>query len=192
MNIKRNNYCFKKSSEITGCILAGLLLGGMITIAATSPFFIQNLLRVFKDLKKYKSKKVYDTFYRLKEQGYVNFYEKNNQIFVSLTEKGKKKAGWMQVDNLKINKPKRWDGKWRVLLFDITELKRLHREALRGKLISMGFTMLQKSVWVIPYNCAKEVKILKSFFGLSDKEIRMLVVEDIGEDGEYKKFFKIN
>jgi len=164
----------------------------MVAIAATSPYFAQNLLRGFKYFKKYKSKKVYDTFYRLKKQGYVTFYKKNNQVFISLTEKGKKKAGWMQIDNLKIKKPKKWDGKWRVLMFDVKELKKLYREALRGKLIGMGFVMLQKSVWVVPYDCRKEVEILKSFFGLSGKEVRLLVVEDIGEDKEYRRYFKLS
>ena len=189
--MKRYKYCFRKSSEIAGYILAALMLGGMIAIAATSPFFIQNLLRGLKGLKKYEGKKVYDTFYRLKQRGYINFYKKNNQIFISLTEKGRKKAGWTQMDDLKIKKPKKWDGKWRILLFDIAELKRLYREALRGKLISMGFAMFQKSVWIIPYECKKEVELLKSFFGLSNKEIRLLTVENIGEDGEFRKFFKL-
>ena len=193
MKIKRRGYYFRKpKSEIALYILGALLLGGMIAIAATSPFFVQNLLRGFKKLKKYENKRIYDTFYRLKEQGFINFYEKNNQIFISLTEKGKKKAGWMQIDNLKIKKSEKWDGKWRLLLFDIKQMKKLYREALRGKLINMGFVMLQKSVWVIPYDCAKEAELLKSFFGLSDKEVRLLVVDDIGEDKEYRKYFKLN
>ena len=190
--MKRYNYSFRRSLDITTYILGALLLGGMIAIAATSPFFIQNLLRGFKRLNKYEKKKIYDTFYRLKEQGYINFYEKNNQVFISLTKKGEKKAGWMQIDNLEIKKTQKWDGKWRVLLFDIAELRRLHREALRGKLINMGFVMLQKSAWIIPYDCIKEVGLVKSFFGLSDKEIRLLVVENIGPDREYRKFFKLN
>jgi DNA-binding transcriptional regulator PaaX len=192
MKIKRYGYYFKKpKSEIAKDILSLLVFGGGVAIAATSPFFIQNMLREFKRLKKYKSKKVYDTFYRLKKQGFIDFYEKNNQIFISLTKKGKRKAGWMQINDLRVNKPKKWDRKWRVIMFDIVQLKRLYREALRGKLINMGFVMLQKSVWIIPYDCAKEVELLKSFFGLSSQEIRMLVVEDIGEDKKYKKFFNL-
>jgi len=189
---KRPEYFFRKpTSEIVGYILGALLLGGMIAIAATSPFFARNLIRGFGKLDKYPSKKVYDTFYKLKERGLINFYKRNNQIYFSLTEKGKKKAGWMQVDDLKIKKPEKWDGKWRILIFDIAELRKLYREAFRGKLISLGFVMLQKSAWINPYECKKEIETLKSFFGLSGKEIRILVVGDIGEDKEYKKFFKL-
>lgn len=185
-------YYFKKpKSEIVKDILGLLVLSGAVAIAATSPYFIQNLLREFKKLNKYSKKKVYIAFYDLKKSGDINFYKKNNQLYFSLTKKGKKRAGWMQVDSLRIKKPRKWDGKWRVLLFDIVELKRFFREALRSKLVGMGFVMLQKSAWIIPYECRDEVETLKSFFGLSNKEVRLLTVQNIGEDKEYKKYFKL-
>ena len=96
-----------------------------------------------------------------------------------------------QIDDLKIKKPKKWDRKWRVLIFDIAQLKKIYREALRGKLKVLGFYQLQKSVWVHPFDCKAEIKMLKDFFGLSDREIRLIVAENIGEYGEIKKFFKM-
>ena len=189
---KYRNYFSSPKSEIAKDILRFLIIGGMVAIAATSPFFIVNLMKGLKRLKKYPNKKVYDTFYKLKEQGLVNYYEKNNQIYISLTEKGKKKAGWMQIDDLKIEKPKKWDGKWRILLFDISEMKRTYREALRGKLKELDFRLFQKSAWINPYNCAKEVNLLKSFFGLSDKEAKLIVSREIGGDKEFRRFFKLD
>jgi len=189
---KRKNYFKNSASEITKEILAILILSGAIAIAATSPYFIYNIIKSLKRFKKYPHKKVYDTFYRLKERGFINFYYKNNQLYISLTEKGKKKAGWMQIDALKIKKPKKWDGKWRILLFDIAQLKKLYREALRGKLKDLNFKLFQKSAWITPFDCKKEINMLKSFFGLSDKEIRLVVVEDIGDDKEFQKIFKLD
>ena len=189
---KYKNYFSSPKSEIAKDILRFFVIGGMVTIAATSPFFIVNLIKGFKRLKKYPNKKVYDTFYKLEKQDLINFYEKNNQIYISLTEKGKKKAGWMQIDDLKIEKPKKWDGKWRILLFDISEMKRTYREALRGKLKDLNFQLFQKSAWINPYDCIKEVNLLKSFFGLSDKEIKLIVSREIGDDKEFKKFFELD
>ncbi|HCC59598.1 MAG: hypothetical protein A2402_03400 [Candidatus Staskawiczbacteria bacterium RIFOXYC1_FULL_37_43] len=190
--MSKYRYYFRKpKSEIAKDILGSLIIGGMIAVAATSPFFIINLIKCFKGLKKYPNKKVYDTFYKLKKQGLVDFYKKNNQIYISLTEKGKKKAGWMQIDALKIKKPKKWDGKWRILLFDIMETKKFHREALRGKLIELGFRLLQKSAWVIPYECKDEIGLLKSFFGLSDKEVKLVVAQSIEGEKELKERFKL-
>ena len=190
--MSKYRYYFRKpKSEIAKDILGSLIIGGMIAVAATSPFFIINLIKCFKGLKKYPNKKVYDNFYKLKKQGLVDFYEKNNQIYISLTEKGKKKAGWMQIDALKIKKTKKWDGKWRILLFDIVETKKFHREALRGKLIELGFRLLQKSAWVIPYECKDEIGLLKSFFGLSDKEVKLVVAQSIEGEKELKERFKL-
>lgn len=164
----------------------------MVTIAATSPFFIVNILKGLKSFKKYPNKKVYDTFYKLKKQGLIDFYKKNNQIYISLTEKGKKKADWMHIDDLEIKKPKKWDGKWRILLFDIAEMKRIYREALRGKLKELNFQLFQKSAWIIPYDCTEEINLLKSFFGLKDKEVRLIISENIGDDKEFIKSFELN
>ena len=190
--MSKYRYYFRKpKSEIAKDILGSLIIGGIIAVAATSPFFIVNLIKGFKGLKKYPNKKVYDNFYKLKKQGLVDFYEKNNQIYISLTEKGKKKAGWMQIDALKIKKTKKWDGKWRILLFDIVETKKFHREALRGKLIELGFRLLQKSAWIIPYECKDEIGLLKSFFGLSDKEVKLVVAQSVEGEKELKEIFKL-
>ena len=188
---KYKNYFSSPKSEIAKDILSFLVLAGIITIAATSPFFVVNILKGFKGFKKYPNKKVYDTFYKLKKQGLINFYKKNNQIYISLTEKGKRRAGWMQINDLKIKKPKKWDGKWRILLFDIAEMKREYREALRGKLKDLNFQLFQKSAWIMPYDCSREVNLLKSFFGLKDGEVRLIVSNNIGDDKELRSSFEL-
>jgi len=101
-------------------------------------------------------------------------------------------AGFLQIDDLKIKRPKKWDGKWRVLIFDIAQLKKLYREALRGKLKELGFYQLQKSVWVCPFDCRAEVEILKDFFGLKDNELRLILAIDIENDTFLKKHFKLS
>ncbi|MBI2041973.1 MAG: hypothetical protein HYT20_03070 [Candidatus Nealsonbacteria bacterium] len=189
---KYKYYFAKPRSEIVKDALKGLAVTGAICIAATSPYFATNLLRGLQNGKKYnKSKKIYDTFYNLKRQGYINIENKNHQIYISLTREGKKKAGRFQIDSLKINKPKKWDKKWRLVIFDIAQLKRLQRNAFRGKLKELGFCPLQKSVWVHPYKCNDEIGLLREFFGLSQKEIRLIIAEDIEEERFLRKIFKL-
>jgi len=96
----------------------------------------------------------------------INIQKENHQVYISLTEKGKKKAGWLQIDNLKIFRPKKWDQKWRLIMFDITQLKKTHRDAFRGKLKELGFQPFQKSVWIHPFDCEAEIDLLRKFFGL--------------------------
>lgn len=193
MGIQKYKYYFRKpKSEIVKDILTWLLIGGAISVAATSPYFINNLLRNYKQWKKYPKKKTYNAFYLLRKQGCINFITRHHQIYISLTEKGKKKAGMFQIDSLKINRPKIWDKKWRLIIFDIAELKKIYREAFRGKLKELGFYPLQKSVWVFPFDCKAEIDLLKAFFGLSNDEIKLVIVEKIDDDDKLKGIFKLN
>ena len=192
MGIRKYKYYFKKpKSEIVKDILYWLFVSESVAIAATSPYFFRNLLRGFKKFNKYPRKKVYDTFYYLRKQGFLEISQKNHQIYISLTKEGRKKAGLFQIDNLKIKRPKKWDGKWRIVIFDIAQLKKIYREALRGKLKELGFRPLQKSIWIYPFNCRAEVELLKDFFGLSENEIRLILAEDIGNDKKLKEIFKL-
>jgi hypothetical protein len=124
MGIKKYKYYFKKpKSEIVKDIFCWLAIGGVIAIAASSPYFIRNLLSNYKKLRKYPKKKVKDTFYNLKKQGLIEIKKRNHQIYITLTEEGKRKAGIFQLNDLKIKKPKKWDGKWRLVIFESLNLK---------------------------------------------------------------------
>lgn len=192
MGLKKYKYYFKKPrSEIVKDILYWLLVSGMVIIAAQSPYFVRNLLRNFSRFKKYSIRKLSSTFWKLKKKGLIKIQNINHQIYISLTEEGKRIAGWMQIDDLTIKKPKKWDGFWRIVIFDISELKKLHREAFRGKLKELGFYPLQKSVWVHPFDCQAEIELLRDFFGLSEKELRLIVSNNIGDDKELRKIFKL-
>lgn len=191
--MSKYKYYFKKpKSEIVKDILKCLAVTGAVSIAATSPYFISNILKGFQNAKKYKRRRICDTFYRLKKEGCINIQKVNHQIYISLTEEGKKKAGRLQIDALKINTPKQWDGKWRMVIFDISQPKLSKREAFRGKLKELGFYPLQKSVWIHPYKCEDEIQVLKDFFGLGTKEIRVITAEKIDDDRSIIKIFKLS
>lgn len=197
MSLKKYKYYFKKpKSEIVKDILKFLLISGAFVMAASSEKFWwnfwQKVLGIKKDFNEYPKKKVYDNFYLLLKQGLIKVEKKRKQIYIYLTEKGKAKANWLQINDLKIKRPKKWDGKWRILIFDISQMKKIYREALRGKLKELGFFPLQKSVWVHPFNCEAEIELLREFFGFSQKEMRLILAEDIGSAENFKKFFKLS
>lgn len=192
MGVKKYKYYFKKPrSEIGKDILYWLMVAGMVSIATTSPYFVRNLLVHRNKFKKHPKQKISDAFYNLKRQGLIDVQKKNHQIYVSLTEKGKKKANWLQIDNLKIPKPKKWDKKWRIVMFDIPQLRKFYRDAFRGKLKQLGFRPFQKSIWIYPFDCRAEIELLQKFFGLSEKELRLVVAADIGNDRELRKMFSL-
>ncbi len=192
MALKKYKYYFRKPrSEIVKDIFSLLLASGVILIAASSPYFVRSILNNFNKLGKYSKKRIDNTFYNLKKQGLIKIESRNHQIYVSLTNEGRRKAGIFQINNLKIKKPKKWDKKWRIAMFDISENKKIRREALRGKLKELGFYQLQKSVWVYPYDCQSEIELLKDFFNLSQKEIKIVVAEKVSDDRELKEFFQL-
>lgn len=191
--MSRYKYYFRKpKSEITKDIFKWLAAAGVVCVVATSPYFTTNIIRNFKNRSKYKRKKVSDTFYNLRRQGCVKIEEKNHQIYISLTERGRKMAGRFQIDSLKINEPKKWDKKWRLVIFDIAQLKSLQRSVFRGKLKDLNFYPLQKSVWIHPYSCKDEIGLLREFFGLNKKEVRLITADNIEEDDFLRKIFKLS
>ncbi|MDP2926881.1 MAG: hypothetical protein Q8N65_01965 [bacterium] len=192
MRWKKYKYYIKKpKSEIVKDILYWLMIAGTVYIAAGSPRFVPGLIRAHRKLKKYPRKKIYDTFYHLRRRGLIESRIEGKQIYINLTEEGKKKAGYFQINDLKIKRPKIWDKKWRLVIFDISELKKTHREAFRGKLKEMGFYLLQKSVWAYPFDCEAEIELLRDFFSLKENDLRLIVAEKIGHDGEIKSRFKV-
>jgi CRISPR-associated endonuclease Cas2 len=116
---------------------------------------------------------------------------RGKQLYISLTEDGKKRVRENQIDYLEIKKPLSWDHRWRVLIFDIKEKQRLKREALRGKLKDLGLFKLQDSVWVCPYDFQKEVAILRNFFGLNKNEMKLIIASNIEDDEDARRHFKL-
>jgi len=53
-----------------------------------------------------------------------------------------------------------WDGRWRLVLFDVPTAQNAHRARLRRYLREKGFGYLQNSVWITPDSLAEERQIL--------------------------------
>ena len=56
---------------------------------------------------------------------------------------------------------KKWDKKWRMVIFDIPEAKRPARDQIRRLLKDLGFLKLQISVWVHPLPCLEQFRIIR-------------------------------
>jgi len=111
-------------------------------------------------------------------------------ITLVLTDKGKLRALTYKFQEMKIEK-RDWDGKWRIVVFDIPEKIRKGRDALRSKLKELGFYELQKSVFIFPYNCEKEINFIIEFFDLR-KYVRCGTLNAIDNELHLKKIFELN
>lgn len=180
--------------KITKLILRRLLIAGTIFIAAQSPYFWRQFYkRLFsgKLINDIKKQRLENSFYYLLKKGLIKIERKNKQVYISLTNDGEILAGKYQINGLYIKPQKKWDGRWRVIIFDIPEEMRIKREALRGRLKELGFYYLQKSVWICPYPCWREIKLLRDFFRLSMENILVLEVLKIENNKFLREIFKV-
>jgi len=100
---------------------------------------------------------------------------------------------WFEKSKFKYFKLKtvKWDKKWRIIIFDIPQEIHNKRNWLRKKLKTLGFYMIQKSVFLFPYPCEEELKDICSHLGVADY-IDILVADSIGfKEQEIKKFFQL-
>ena len=83
---------------------------------------------------------------------------------------------------------KQWDGKWRLITFDVPIKYRKERDLLRSLLREFGFYQLQKSVWVCPNYMSEELWKFLVDYEL-DKFCRVMLVEFLEGDEDIKKHF---
>lgn len=104
-----------------------------------------------------------------------------------LTDSGEELARRLRL-RLSTTSPKRWDGKWRLVIFDIPERVRGRRDFLRKELGDLGFHPLQKSVWVTPYPLPDEFSEFISDLALG-KHFRIVTADHIRDDDDLRELF---
>ncbi len=167
-------------------LLGGVGLGSQRSLSGQWKL-LKTVSREWKKLDKDKLRKEINYLYRIN----IVDKEKNNDgsIHVILTEKGTLKALNVQLKKIK-NQTKKWDGKWRMVAFDMPERYKRGRDALRRTLKEIGFREFQKSVFICPYDCIKEISLLVEYFHL-DKYVRLGVLEFIDNESHFKKMFQL-
>lgn len=138
------------------------LAGGVLAIALTVP----NLLKVLEPLLKTRHRKnfypsgIRDRLTSLTDQNLITIKERRDKTVITLTDRGKKRVLNYSLGDLRIKPQSKWDGKWRIVVFDIPEKKRSARDIFRRKLKELEFVEFQKSVWAHKYPCLREVALL--------------------------------
>jgi len=159
----------KERLDLAKDILVSLVaLGGVMMVAVAAPNALQLLNPLFKRYQKRTLKPSYirQKFLDLEEKGLIRLSEKGDKTRIALTERGREKILEFQVDQMEVDIPLRWDGKWRLVIFDIPEKKKHEREIFRQKLKELEFEMIQDSVWRHKYPCHKEIEFLAHLYGI--------------------------
>lgn len=184
---------FWRKNNLTKDTLLKLALGGaFILVAATSPYFFH---QIAKNYFKEKVKKVIGARARklreLEKKKLISFKDLGDgKVKIEIAHKGKLLIRQYQLENMKIAKPKFWDKKWRVIIYDIPHYNKKARDAFRLKLKELGLYFLQRSVWISPYDCLSEIEFLCSVFDIDlNNHVYHFVASEIPKEREIKKWF---
>ncbi|MEK7132824.1 MAG: CRISPR-associated endonuclease Cas2 [Patescibacteria group bacterium] len=180
-------------------ILEALFVAGGISIAlSTAPALfvaLASLGYVFKAEDRARRRKLQQSFDYLKRHKYVAIKNSSQRTTGSvITNEGYKRLKRLLMRRAlasPIERHKKWDGKWRLILFDIPASERAKRNAFRSLIRRIGAVMLQKSVWVYPYDCSEHISLLRQFFDLPEDALRLVEAGAIGDDRALRKHFKI-
>ena len=175
--------------DIARVILATIKASGFLATALVAPGALISLKKLgILNTSLHKNEVIYRARNYLLKNG---FLKKNAKGFLELTLKGEEKLRKYQLSHYELFIPRTWDGKWRMLIFDIPEHKKSLRNKIRTTLISIGFESAQDSVWIFPYDCEEFVALLKVDFKVG-KDLLYLVIDKIENDRYFKKKFNLN
>ena len=177
-----------RRSKVNRAVIAGLAVAGTLALVAIAPNAAGVLGKMLTPQRKQNIKR---SLSRLVANGYVALEETSTgKKRARLTPKGERYAALLGEGKLAPKKPKRWDGKWRMLVFDIPERRRKVRDQTRLTLVNLGFLRLQDSVWVYPYDCEDLITLFKTDFRIG-KDLLYVVADAIEHDGPLRGHFGV-
>lgn len=177
--------------DVLKLLAAGAILTTVILfpgIAAASVFMKQ------KERDKWeKAKKEWGKFNLWRLRQVINRLEKQKIVEivddeVKITEKGREKILKFDLDRMELKRE--IDGKWRLVIYDIANLRKTQREHFREMLKKMRFLQLQKSVYLTPFKWEDEIEYLRQLFNIK-KEVQIIKVANIENEEAYRKYFGI-
>lgn len=179
------------SKEVAKWLLVTAAISGVLVVAAVAPnmfaaFGKSGLHRRF--YKRADAKRSLDNFKRSKLMKLIK--KEGNTYYFEITPRAKKKITQFCIEELSITRPEKWDGVWRIIIFDIPRKANSARDAIRKKLNDLGFYHLQMSTFIYPFECEEEINFLKEFYGLGN-QVRLIRATYIDDDSDLKQFFQL-
>jgi len=185
-----------RSGELRQIILASLgialVLGGSIVLTPNFPIILGGLMKIVEEIKglKIPKTKIRRALKRLEKRKIITLNQKGKEVEVQVLEGGRLEVLKYSIKRLLElkSKKKKWSGKWFLVIFDVPEEERNKRDYLRDFLREIGFYQYQQSVYVYPYECEKEVDLIKKIVE-GGKYISYIVAERLERENLLKKQF---
>lgn len=174
-----------KRHQIQKIILETIKVAGVLSVGIVAP----NVVGAMAKLSLIPHPRQRELIRRSVDRMYAQGLLRHDGGKLKLTAKGVSQLRSLELRTFS-RKPFRWDKKWRVLIFDIPEERRVLRNQVRRTLFANGFLRVQRSVWIYPYDCEDWVGLWKADLKLG-KELLYLIVDTIEGDSVLKRSFDL-
>lgn len=187
-----------KPGELTENILSTIadeLISSAGYFKPSLPRILGGIIKIYLIYKKQHTdeSKVKRTLNNLEKREIIAIEKIGNSVFVSLKDKGKQLIATYSIKSLLEYKKKKheWNGKWFLVFFDVPEIQRNKRNYLRRYLLKLGFYPYQQSVYLFPYECENEIKLIKQIVE-GAKYMKYIIAEKIEDESQAKIFFNLH
>jgi len=170
-------------------ILISLFMAGAAATYGGLVSLVKNIEELFegKALQNLNQEQLDKAIKYLKSRKLVEVQKSYHEQVFKLTKLGRRRVKKL-LKSFGIVKPKKWDGKWRIVVFDVPETKKAERDIFRGQLKTLGLAHLQQSVFVHPYECRDQVYYLAGLLFIKPS-VRYIVAEEITGEKDLRHRF---
>ncbi|MDP1689863.1 MAG: hypothetical protein Q8L52_01525 [bacterium] len=179
----------KKKRDIQHAVLATIAVAAFVPLAAVAGNALQ-LLEYLPNEKYNLRHQAKSAAGRLVAKRYAEWIERDGKKYLRVTLAGRKVFAFEQAKVALGNQKKKWDGRWRMVAFDIPERRRAIRSRLREVMREIGFARLQDSLWVYPYDCEDFVALLKAELKVG-KDVLYAIADTIEHDKGLRQHFNL-
>lgn len=182
-----------KRVPITNLLLRSFAVAGVVSVALVAPKMIRLLKELNRPAKNRTMlyQRIRQGVSRLEKEGLVTVSGERGERRIRITEKGRDMMDEIEFREHTIPEQAFWDGRWRVLIFDISERRRRVRAQLRRLLQGVGFVRIQDSVWVYPYPCDEFISLVRAHLKSGVGELRSFVAEALESDKWLREHFRL-
>ncbi len=175
-------------------IIGLTLVSGGNPLRPIIPLAIKEIIKTLKEVKNLniEEEKIRKSLESLERKEIIEVEEKGNEVFVRLKDKNNSTVIKYSIKALLDfkKKEKKWNRKWFLVFFDVPETQRNKRNYLRKYLLDIGFYRYQQSIYIFPYECEKEITLIKKIVE-GAKYIKYIIAEKIEDERAIKTYFKL-
>lgn len=179
-------------------ILQLLGIGVLLTVGIALPgvgMVANEVMKAQRRKRWLESQKEWDKFntwrlhWVLKRMNSQKLVTISDDGIVRISQKGKERL--LQYNIAAMQLKEKIDGLWRLIVYDVANLKGQKRRIFQRMLKQLKFLQIQRSVYLTPFICDDEIEYLRQLFDLRD-EVVLLKVSRIENEQGYKRYFGIS